>query len=68
MKNCLRKNTAKGVMNMVGSATPRKVSMRWSCLTSTKLGRSVKIEGTIRAPRNTAKTMSRPFQRRREKE
>ena len=68
MKNCLRKNTAKGVMSMVGRATPRRLSTRWSCLTRTKLGSSVKIEGTMRAARKIPKTVSRPFQRRREKE
>ena len=68
MKNCLRKNTAKGVMNMVGRATPRSESTRWSCLTKTKFGSNVKIWGTMRTPRKTPKMRSRPFQRSRAKE
>ena len=51
MKNCLRKNTANGVMSMVGKEMPSRVSIRPSCLMSTKFGRKVKMAGTIRPPR-----------------
>ena len=68
MKNWRRKKTAKGVMSMVGRATPIRLSTRPSCLTRTKLGSRVKMLGTMREPRKTPKTASRPRQRRREKE
>ena len=68
MKNWRRKKTAKGVMSMVGRATPSRESMRPSCLTSTKLGSRVKIEGTMREARKIPKTVFLPLHRKRAKE
>ncbi len=53
-KNWRRKNTANGVMSIVGSAMPGSVSSRPRSRTSRKFGSSVKMVGTIRPARKTA--------------
>ena len=58
-KNWRRKNTANGVISMLGSAIPSRVSTSPSCLMSTKFGSSVKIAGIISPARKNAKTFSR---------
>ena len=65
-KNCRRKNTANGVMIIVGSAMPGSVSSRPRSRIRTKFGSSVKMLGIIRPTRNTPNTACRPGHRSRE--
>ena len=66
-KNWRRKKMAKGVMNRNGRARPAKVLSRPRFLIIRKLGRAVKIGGTIMVARNRPNTTFRPGQRSREK-
>ena len=66
-KNWRRKNSANGVISRLGATIPNTLFSRPRSRTSTKLGSSVKMPGTMSAAMSTAKRRLRPGNRSRAK-